>query len=258
MNIVITGSSRGIGFHMAKSFLKMGHKVLISGSKEASTTRAMDLLSDQDKNKLFAHPCDVRSIDSVSQLADYGVQQMGSIDIWINNAGISQPQSPSYDLSNEVTSKVIDTNIHGVINGSKVAIKLFKKQQSGALYNMEGLGSDGRISTSLPVYGGTKSFVRYYSRCLEKEAKGQPYIVARTSPGMVTTELLLSDLDQLPDPEKSKRIYSILADKVTTVAPFLAKEIAANKKNGVLIAWLTTPKVIYRFMTAKFIKRDVF
>ncbi len=256
--IVITGSSRGIGYHMAKYFLDQGHMVVLSGSSDTSTEKAFHELSENHTDRVYSKACDVRAFDQVESLADYALSEMESIDIWINNAGISHTSQASYLISEDTARQVVDVNVHGIINGSKAAINIFKKQGFGALYNMEGLGSDGRIADGLSIYGGSKRFLRYYTRALSKEAKDQDYIVARTSPGMVTTDLLMKDIEKSANPEKTKKIFSILADHVTDVAPWLGQKILTNKKNGVLIAWLTTPKIIIRFLTSSFIKRDPF
>ncbi len=58
--------------------------------------------------------------------------------------------------------------------------------------------------------------------------------------------------------ERMKRIFNILADKVDTVAPWLVDQILQNKKTGVSIQWLTKSKIIWRFATAPFSKRDLF
>ncbi len=57
---------------------------------------------------------------------------------------------------------------------------------------------------------------------------------------------------------ESRKIFNILADKVETVTPWLAARVLRNKKSGALIAWLTTPKILFRFLMAPFSRRDLF
>lgn len=77
-------------------------------------------------------------------------------------------------------------------------------------------------------------------------------------PGMVITELLTAELDEKPEDEKRLRqVFNILADRGETVTPFLVDKMLANEKNGTAIKWLTTPKIIWRFLTASFSKRNV-
>lgn len=256
--IVITGSSKGIGFGMASYFLGQGHQVIVVGSSEESTDEAISKLKPKYSDKVFGVACNITNYEEVKNLSEQTIALIGGYDIWINNAGIAQSPCPINELSQEDIKTQIDINIHGVINGSKVAMNYFLEQKTGALYNMEGLGSDGRMAKNLGYYGGTKRFVRYFSRVLAKENEASNVIVGRLSPGMVTTNLLMKDIENSSNKEKTLKIFSILADKVEDVAPFLGQKILSNTKNNVLIAWLTTPKIIFRFMTSSFIKRNPF
>lgn len=256
--IVITGSSKGIGYGMATCFLEKGHKVVIVGSSEQSTNNALERLQVKYSNKVYGVSCNVINYDEVSRLSEKAIELMGGYDIWINNAGVTQRTASLIDLSQDEIKNVIDININGVINGSQVAMKHFTKQGSGAIYNMEGLGSDGRLAVNIGYYGGSKRFVRYFTRVLAKENTSKRIIVGRLSPGMVTTDLLMKDLNKSKNKEKTLKIFSILADKVEVVTPFLVDGVLKNAKNGQLIAWLTTPKIMYRFMTSGIIKRNPF
>ena len=76
-------------------------------------------------------------------------------------------------------------------------------------------------------------------------------------PGMVVTDMLLDPLQNDPDAlTRNRRIFRIISDTPQTVAPFLAQKMLANKKSGANIQWLTRPKLIWRFLTAPFSKRD--
>ena len=112
------------------------------------------------------------------------------------------------------------------------------------------------VITGSAYYGMTKRMVRYFTRCLSKELEGTNVIAARLSLGMVLTKLLLKDVEASPDKESTLKIFKILADKADVVAEFLSDKILQNKKNGAYIAWLTTGKILWRFMTAPITKRN--
>ena len=255
--IVITGSSKGIGLGLAECFLKAGHNVVITGTSQKSVDAAAEKLKEY-KNQLTAVVCNVTSKESVEQLVQAAHKMSGRIDIWINNAGITHTSKSIMELEDDEIKKVVDVNIFGVINGSRAAGKYMLAQKGGAIYNMEGLGSDGRIAAGSAYYGMTKRALRYFTRCMAKEFENTGVIVGRLSPGMVLTQLLLKDVENSPNKESTLKIFKILADKVETVAEYLSKEILKNKKNGAYIAWLTTPKIIYRFISAPITKRDPF
>ena len=254
---VITGSTRGIGLGMAGEFLKRGHQVVISGRSAESVDKAVTQLSTSHPDRVFGQPCDVGDYAQVEALWEASVAHFGRVDIWINNAGISHASQDFWTLPAQILDEVVRTNLLGVMYGSKVAITGMLQQGFGQLYNMEGLGSSGPISPGLILYGATKSGLTYFTKGLVKELEGKSVQIGFLSPGMVVTDLLTGGED-LSESSRSRRIFNILADRVETVAPFLVDGILSNNQHGARIAWLTTPKIAWRFMTARFTKRDVF
>jgi len=143
--IVITGSTRGIGYGLAEQFLDLGQQVVVSGRRQESVDLAVNKLSGEFSNdNIMGFPCDMRDFQRVEMLWQTAVDHFGVVDIWINNAGISQPQANIWDLEPGIITDLVDTNISGALFGARVALAGFMKQGRGAFYNMEGLGSDGR------------------------------------------------------------------------------------------------------------------
>ena len=258
--IVITGSTRGIGYGLAEAFLGRGCAVAISGRTGASVGGAVTALAARnDPNHIFGQACDVTRYEQVQGLWEAVQAKFGRIDIWINNAGLGNPQLDFWQHSPERLASVVETNLLGAMYGSKVAISGLLAQDGGALYNMEGLGSNGRRVAGLTLYGTTKYGLRYLNEGLVEETRGTPVLVGALSPGMVVTDLLTGQYQDRPDDwERAKRIFNILADRVETVSPWLAGQILANQKHGAGITWLTRPKMMARFLIAPFRKRDLF
>jgi NAD(P)-dependent dehydrogenase (short-subunit alcohol dehydrogenase family) len=259
--IVITGSTRGIGFGLAEEFLRLGQSVIISGRTQESVTAAVQKLAQTyPAQQITGTPCDMRYYDQVQELWAFASDHFGQVDIWINNAGIAQAQSKFWDLDVSQIEDLVDTNILGAMNGAKVALAGFIKQGGGAFYNMEGLGSDGRQVEGLTLYGTSKRALSYLTDSLAAEVKGSGVIVGAISPGMVLTDLILKQYQDKKPAEwaSARRIFNILMDKVETVTPFLAEKILKNKKNGARIKWLTGWKASWRFLTASISKRDLF
>jgi NAD(P)-dependent dehydrogenase (short-subunit alcohol dehydrogenase family)/predicted MFS family arabinose efflux permease len=258
--VVITGSTRGIGFGLADEFLKRGCKVVVSGrSQEAVNKATRQLVEKHHEDNVFGVPCDVTDYEQVQNLWNKAAERFGKIDVWINNAGISNAYIPFWEVKPETIKNVTDTNFLGAMNGSHVAIKEMLKQGSGELYNMYGFGSDGRKADGLTVYGSTKFGLRYLTESLAKEVKDKNIRVGSLSPGIVITDLWDDLYEGMPErKEKSKRIVNILGDKVETVTPYLAEKVLENDKNGAKITWLTSAKAFWRFATAAFNKRNLF
>jgi NAD(P)-dependent dehydrogenase (short-subunit alcohol dehydrogenase family) len=259
--IIITGSTRGIGFGLAKSFLELGQQVVVSGRRQESVDLAVNKLSgDFPNDNILGFSCDMRDFQRVEMLWQTAVDHFGVVDIWINNAGISQPQANIWDLEPGIITDLVDTNISGALFGARVALAGFMKQGRGAFYNMEGLGSDGRQVEGLSLYGTSKRALNYLTNSLVSEVKGSDVIVGALSPGMVLTDFILKRYEG-KDPEEwksARRIFNILADHVETVTPYLAARVLENQKNGARIQWLTGRKAFWRFLTAGIRKRDLF
>lgn len=138
-NIVITGSTRGIGFGMADSFLARGCSVIVSGRTKESVERATEALRQNHLGeRVFGYPCDVRDPDLLESLWRMAQSKVGQVDIWINNAGLSGPQQMIKESSPAQAKEIVDTNLLGVIYGSQVAVRGMMLQGHGSIYNMEG------------------------------------------------------------------------------------------------------------------------
>jgi short-subunit dehydrogenase len=143
--------------------------------------------------------------------------------------------------------------------GCGVAIRGMLKQGCGAVYNLEGLGSDrGRFVPGTTTYGTTKAALRYFDDTLAVELKGKPVICGSINPGMVYTNLTTGEYDgRKQDINQIKGIMNIIGNRVETVAPVIAQRILANSTNGARIRVVSSGTILWRFMTAPFVKRHV-
>ena len=187
------------------------------------------------------------------------MKHWGAIDVWINNAGQNAPHTFSWETGKTYTENVIKTNIIGMIYGSQIAAAGMIKQGYGAIYSMEGLGSNDMIQLKTILYGTTKRALTYFMKGLAKELEGTGVIAGRLSPGMMLTDFITKtpdgDKSEVISDEKFKKIFNLMADKPETVAKFFVPKMLSNTKNDVQFAWLTNRKAAWRFMTAGF-RRD--
>jgi NAD(P)-dependent dehydrogenase (short-subunit alcohol dehydrogenase family) len=259
-HIVITGATRGIGYGLTQAFLDRDCTVMISGRAQGSVDTALEKLqSEFPESKIHGHICDVREPGHVQALWDRAVEVWGTVDIWINNAGTSGPEASLWDLPSGEAAAVIETNILGTIYGCQVAIHGMLEQGSGAIYNMEGMGSDGRMHNGLATYGTSKYAVSYLTRALANELKDRPIIIGSLRPGMIITDLITDQYRDRPEEfERAKRIFNIIAERVETVTPWLAERMLTNTNSGVVLSFSSRWKLSWRFLTAPFTKRDLF
>ncbi len=259
--VVITGSTRGIGYGLADSFMARGCQVMISGRAPATVTQAVNKLAQKyGAANVAGQPCDVTDLQQVQALWDAAAARFQRVDIWINHAGVGNTPMPFWELDPEKMRQVVGTNVLGTMYGCQVALRGMLKQGYGSLYNMEGYGSSSsaRMVKGLALYGTSKAALAFLDSALIDELKGTSIIVGTLQPGMVVTDLLTNQRESDPaEWERSKRIFNILADRVETVTPWLADQVLANQKNGARISWANGMKIGLRFLTAPFVKRNV-
>jgi NAD(P)-dependent dehydrogenase (short-subunit alcohol dehydrogenase family) len=265
-SVVVTGSTRGIGFQLAREFLRRGCAVAVSGRGKPALDAALALLrAEFPAGDVHGIPCDVADPVQVQALWDGAAAAIGRVDHWINNAGIGQPTLPIWDIAPSDAEAIVRTDLLGVLYGARVAMRGMCAQPAredgvrGAIWFMEGHGSDGRIMSGLSVYGAAKRAVRYVARALAVEAAGTGVLVGALSPGIVLTDFTLQRLDRgNPEAwERTKRVFDILADRPETVAAFLVPRVLAVRRTASLIAWLTGLKIALRFLLAPILRRKV-
>ena len=262
--VVITGSSRGLGFEMAKEFRRQGCTVVLNGVNPQRLAAAREELEGlTGAGKVYACAGNVTSSKEIQSLVDCAVENCGGIDIWINNAGVNQPMQALWELKEEDIDYVLDVDLKGTVMGSKLAMEQMCRQGRGAIYNLEGYGSNDAMMLGLNMYGTGKRAVTHFTQALAKESaeRNTGVIVGRLSPGIMITDFTVKALggkETIDLPEKTKKVYNILGDYPDVVAKFLVERMLANTKNNAHIEWLTSGKAAWRFMTSPFNKRNFF
>ena len=263
--VVITGSTRGLGFEMAKLFRRNGLNVVINGVNPDRLRTSLAALRELPGNGAaegFAG--NVASGSDIQALIDFAVERFGRIDIWINNAGVNQPMRPIWELTEDEIDSILDIDLRGAITGTRLAsLRMQKQPDGGFIYNLEGYGSNDAMMLGLNMYGTSKRAVTHFTQAFAKECaeKGLNVRVGRLSPGIMITDFTVKALggkESIDLPEKVKKTYNILGDYPDVVAAHLVTEMLKNEKNNCHIEWLTGGKAAWRFMTAAFSKRNFF
>lgn len=259
-SIVITGSTKGIGLAMAKEFLRKGCQVTLSGRGTFPDESLRAELNALPGAWIYV-PCNVQSTVGLKHLWNESIRQWKGVDIWINNAGRSTPHLKVWETGEDHTEQLVKTNLLGMIYGAQVASMGMLKQGHGAIYAMEGLGSNNMIQSGTILYGTTKHALTYFMKGLAKELDGTGVIAGRLSPGMMLTDFITSPPDGRPAEvftnPRFRRLFNILADRPETVAGFFIPRMLNNTKNDRRIAWLTNRKVAWRFATASLRKETL-
>lgn len=259
--VVVTGSTKGIGRAMVEALLTRGADVGICGRDEGAVAATREGLAARfGEDRIVARVGDVTREEDLEGLFAATRSAFGRVDVWVNNAGTSSPQVPFLEQDARTVESVVATNLLGTMLGSRVALRGMRAQGFGALYNMEGFGSDGARQLGMSTYGATKCGVRYFTRSLAEELRGTPLLVCTLSPGVVVTDLLV-DVYRKGDPAvhaRAKRLFQFIADTPEVVGDFLARAVLENRRTDVRLAWMTVPKAILRFFQPAYHTRKIF
>ena len=195
--VVITGSSRGLGWEMAKRFRKFGMNVVLNGVNSDRLQKAKQALEVMPGDgKVLAYSGDVCSAIDLQALIDKSIEEFGAIDIWINNAGVNQPMKPLWNLSETEIDQILGIDLKGTVIGSKLAMKQMIRQGYGAIYNLEGYGSNNAMMLGLNMYGTGKRAVTHFTQALARESEEckTGVLVGRLSPGIMITDFITNAL----------------------------------------------------------------
>lgn len=180
--VVITGGSRGLGELLATAFRKEKANVIIC----AKNTKI--LLATAKKIGAIPFIADVSMENDVKSLARFVIKKFGSIDIWINNAGISQDHDSIEKIDLKRGHQIIETNLFGTIYGSREAFSIMKQKKNGAIINI--ISTCALIGKPVSsIYSTSKWAVRGFTKALELAAKPEKIIVLSVYPSGMKTGL---------------------------------------------------------------------
>ena len=163
--MVITGASSGIGLATALAAAKKGAKlVLASRNTEALTETERKI--KEDGGQAVSVTADVGKREELQKVADAAIQEYGSIDTWVNNAGISI-YGRLAEVSDEDHRKLFDTNFWGVVYGSLIAAEHLKGR-GGAIINLGSILSDAAIPIQ-GMYSASKHAIKGFTDALRME-----------------------------------------------------------------------------------------
>ena len=241
--VIITGSSQGIGAVTAKRFADDGANVVVSSRSQEKIDAVADEINDGDADgQAIAVECDVRDRDSVDALVEATVDEFGSLDCMINNAGASFMASFD-DISENGWKTIVDINLHGTFHGAQAAGAAMKENGGGTIINFASVaGTQG--SRYMPHYGAAKAAVINFTTSLSVEYADHDIRVNCIAPGLVATPgvasqmgITASDIDRY---EIAKDIG--VPEEIADVAQFLASD-ASTYLVGETVVVKGTPRL---------------
>jgi NADP-dependent 3-hydroxy acid dehydrogenase YdfG len=179
----ITGAARGIGKATAEAFVRQGMKVAIGDLDLAEAQRTADQLGAGT----IAIELNVTERESVERFVAQAEEQLGPIDVFVNNAGIMQ-LGAFLEETDATAQRQIDINVSGVLYGMKVVLPRFLQRNRGHLVNIASTAGKAGFPGGA-TYCGTKHFVVGVSEAVRAELRETPIEVSCVMPGVVNTEL---------------------------------------------------------------------
>jgi NADP-dependent 3-hydroxy acid dehydrogenase YdfG len=179
----ITGAARGIGKATAEAFVRQGMKVAIGDLDLAEAQRAADQLGAGT----IALELNVTDRASVERFVEQAEEQLGPIDVFVNNAGIMQLGS-FLEETDATAQRQIDINVNGVLYGMKVVLPRMVARSRGHVVNIASSAGKAGFPGGA-TYCGTKHFVVGVSEAVRAELRETPIEISCVMPGIVNTEL---------------------------------------------------------------------
>lgn len=180
--VVITGGSKGLGKALAIALGAEGARVIIA----ASGKKVLETAAKESGIPYFV--ADVSKEEQVQKLARFAENKLGSIDIWVNCAGITIPHSDLESISSRDAHKLMEVNFFGTFYGSREALKMMKKQKQGAILNIVSASSLVGRPRSL-AYSSSKWAARGFTEGLRLAAKPFGVLVLAVHPGGMKTTI---------------------------------------------------------------------
>ena len=226
-NVIITGASRGIGKGILELFVKNGANVAFSYIGDSDQAKSIEADFSDHKQKVVSYVSDASNFEQSQKLIDDVVNDFGSIDVLVNNAGITI-DNLLMRMSEEDFQRVIDVNLKSVFNTTKAILRTMLKQRSGSIINMSSVvGVKGNAGQS--NYSASKAGMIGFTKSMALELGSRNIRCNCIAPGFIETEMTekLSDdvVQTWRDSIPLKRGGS--TNDVANAALFLASDLSS-------------------------------
>lgn len=223
---LVTGASRGIGSAIAKGLAKAGYYVIVNYAR--SSAAAEEVLKDIEAQggQGMISQCDIADYSAVEAMVKTISKEVGTIDLLVNNAGITKDQL-MLRMTEEDFSSVIDINLKGTFNCTKAVTRSMFKARQGNIINISSvigvIGNVGQVN-----YAASKAGVIGMTKSLAREYAARNIRVNAIAPGFIESDMT----DALSEDVKKSIMDKVPLNKlgqpedVANLVEFLASEKA--------------------------------
>ncbi|MFK3974426.1 SDR family oxidoreductase [Pseudomonas sp. NPDC087358] len=189
---IVTGASRGIGAQIARRLSSDGFAVVINYANSATEADTLVAQLNGEGGQAIAVKADIASASDVRRLFEETEQQLGKVDVLVNNAGVLKTL-PLAETSDELFDHTFNINARGTFNTLREAGT--RMNDGGRIVNF----SSTTLALNLPgyaIYNATKAAVEAFTHVFAKELRGRNITVNAVAPGPVATELFMHGKSQ--------------------------------------------------------------
>lgn len=185
--VLITGASRGIGKSIAEECVKQGAKVAFTYLSSDEKARALEVELTSNGGVAKGFKSDASKYDEAQKLVDDVVEAFGTVDVLVNNAGITR-DTLLMRMSEEQWDEVMNTNLKSAFNLTKAVLKPMLKAKSGSIINMSSVvGVSGNAGQS--NYAASKAGLIGFSKSIAQELGSRNIRCNAIAPGFIETEM---------------------------------------------------------------------
>ena len=186
---VITGGTRGIGYATAEAVLREGAKVIVAGSSKASADKAVAALREKFPGAVVGGISpDLARLEDVRSIFKTVAATYGCIDILVNNAGVSEA-TPFTEYTEETFDRVMDLNVKGVFNATRVAVECMVARGKGVILSTSSMVSISGQPSGF-AYPASKFAVNGLTVSLARELGPKGIRVNAVAPGITETDMM--------------------------------------------------------------------
>ncbi len=233
-NCIVTGGSRGIGKAIALTLAKLGANVAVTYSRSADA--AIEVVKEIEKSgsKGLALQADAASFEKAEDVITKVVEEWGSLDVLVNNAGITK-DNLILRMNEEQWDAVIDTNLKSVFNYSKAAAKPMMRARGGSIINIGSVvGISGNAGQS--NYSASKAGLIGFTKSYAKELASRNIRANVVAPGYIMTEMTEKLDEKVLESIKQETPLGRAGnpEEVSNVVAFLASDLSSYITGEVL------------------------
>jgi NAD(P)-dependent dehydrogenase (short-subunit alcohol dehydrogenase family) len=197
---IITGASQGFGLAVAKSFAEEGASVLMCARSEAVLERAAAEVRKGARGgaTVIAKAADVARPEDVDALVNRALEEWGSVDALVCNAGVYGPKGPVESVDMESWWDAVRINLMGVVFSCRAVLPDFKRKKRGKIILLSGGGATKPLPY-LSAYAASKAAVVRFGETLAEEVREYGILVNAVAPGALNTRLLDEVLEAGPE-----------------------------------------------------------